>query len=215
MLSIASFTFSPFAENTYVLSNDLNEAIIIDPGCYFPAEKNELLEFIRSKKLNPILLLNTHCHLDHIFGNRFVFDQFGLKPWIHEEEKVVLDQSMQAASLYGVELEESPEPIGFCDLSKPISFGDYEFELRFTPGHSPGSVSFYCKEESILISGDVLFQGSIGRTDLPGGSMDVLMTAIKNELMTLPDSVRVYSGHGPMTTIGAERTTNPFILNYG
>ena len=214
MLQVKKFTFNPFQENTYVLFDDTKEWAIIDPGCYTPEEKAELFGFIQAEGLKPTLLLNTHCHIDHVLGNQFVFNSYGLSPHIHPQEEVVLNFAASAGKMYGVFLEESPA--GITDLlnDELIHFGDSSLKILFTPGHSPGSVCFYNAENKIVIGGDVLFLQSIGRTDLPLGDMDTLMHSIKTQLLTLPDNVIVHAGHGPQTTIGSERKSNPFLAAY-
>ena len=214
MTTIKSFTFSPFAENSYVLSNKSNDCLIIDPGCYTENEQQHLVAYINERQLKPVRLLNTHCHLDHIFGNQFVFDTWGLLPETHEGELPVLERGPASAQMFGVQLAPSPKPEKFLAPGDVIKFGEAEFEVKFAPGHSPASICFYNAAEKFVIAGDVLFQRSIGRTDLPGGDMTTLMESIFRELLPLDDDVVVYPGHGPSTTIGAERKSNPFILSY-
>lgn len=212
MSVVASFAFNPFQENTYVIYDDSKECIIIDPGCYTAPERQQLLDFIENGGLKPVRLLNTHCHLDHVFGNQLMADTYNLKLEIHEGELPVLDAMPQVAEMYGIpNVTNSPAPGGFLKPGDSISFGNTELKILFTPGHSPASVSFYNATEKYVIAGDVLFQGSIGRTDLPGGDFATLIQSIKQELLSLSDDVLVYSGHGPETTIGAERATNPFL----
>lgn len=211
MIDIKSFEYNPFQENTYLLINEKKECIIVDPGCYFAEERENFLKYLKQHELKPVRLLNTHCHLDHIFGNKLVYKTFGLKPEIHAQEQIVLDQSPMAGAMYNVPFEPSPEAGGYLKAGEKISFGEDELDILFTPGHSPGSVSFYCPAQDFVISGDVLFKGSIGRTDLPGGDYDTLITAIKEQLFPLGDNVKVYPGHGPSTTIGEEKHSNPFL----
>lgn len=211
MTSVAKFVFSSFQENTYVLYDGTNECIIIDPGCHSPEEKNELNSFIIDNNLKPKRLINTHCHLDHVFGNRFIFQEYGLKPEIHEGELQVLEFAPKVAEMYGIYLEPSPMPDSFLSEGTTLEFGETKLEILFTPGHSPASISFFCRESNFLISGDVLFYGSIGRTDLPGGDYDTLINSIKSQLFPLGDGIKVYSGHGPETTIGFEKLHNPFL----
>lgn len=211
MTSITSFTFSPFQENTYVISNEEGECWIIDPGCYTEAERNQLVSFIKSKRLTPVKLLNTHCHLDHIFGNAFVADTYQLSPQWHEKETVVAENAKMAAMMYGVNPPEYRAPGGFLKPGEFLTLGKASFEILFAPGHSPGSVCFYNQEEGYAIVGDVLFRESIGRTDLPGGSHQALIQSIRTQLFTLPDDVKIYNGHGEPTTIGHEKKYNPFL----
>lgn len=211
MISVKAFTFNPVQENTYVLYNERKECCIIDPGCYFEEERNILTQFIETQKLKPVLLLNTHCHLDHIFGNRFVHEKWKLDLHLHPNEEVILQFGPQSGKMYNLPFDNYDGPLKFITPGKSIFLGDDELKVLFTPGHSPGSVSFYAEKEKFVIGGDVLFQGSIGRTDLPGGDFDTLAESIRKELYVLPDDVIVYNGHGPETTIGTEKRTNPFV----
>ncbi len=214
MLSVKAFTFNPVQENTYVLYNEKNECCIIDPGCYFPEEKEELKATIESFGWKPVLLLNTHCHFDHVFGNRFVYDTWGLELHIHEKEKPLLDFAPQSGEMFQLPFENYEGPLNYIREGTSVKMGDDEMEIRFAPGHSPGSVAFYYERGSFVIGGDVLFNGSIGRTDLPGGDFNTLINSIQTEFFTLPDDTKVYSGHGPVTTVGFERMNNPFVKLY-
>jgi glyoxylase-like metal-dependent hydrolase (beta-lactamase superfamily II) len=214
MLDIKAFTFNPVQENTYVLYNEKGECCIIDPGCYFPEERLELKDFIEQSRLTPVLLLNTHCHLDHVFGNKFIYDTWGLALHIHEKEKAVLDFAPQSGLMWQLPFDQYHGPLIYLKENTNIKIGVDELEIRFTPGHSPGSVSFYCGPGGYIVGGDVLFNGSIGRTDLPGGDFDVLINSIQTQFFTLPDETMVYSGHGPVTTIGFEKMNNPFVKLY-
>lgn len=211
MISIKIFTFNAYSENTYVLYDETKECVIIDPGMYDGAEQNELATFIKAEALKPVLLLNTHCHLDHIFGNKFVFDTWGLKPQFHPGELPILQALPGYAPQMGfTRYELSPEPDTFLSETGTISFGNSTLQLIFAPGHSPAHLCFYSKADHFLIGGDVLFYGSIGRTDLPGGNHQQLIQNIKEKLFVLPDDCKVYPGHGPATTIGFEKQHNPF-----
>ena len=214
MLTVKVFTFSPVQENTYVLYNAKKECCIIDPGCYFPEEKQELTKLIREYGLQPILLLNTHCHLDHVFGNKYVHETWGLTLHIHEKEKALLDFAPQSGEMWQLPFENYDGPLEWIREGSTISIGDEELQVLFTPGHSPGSVSFYHEAGGFVIGGDVLFSGSIGRTDLPGGDFKTLVNSIQTQFFTLPDETKVYSGHGPVTTIGFEKMNNPFVKLY-
>lgn len=214
MIAVKSFCFNSFEENTYILSDETGECVIIDPGCHLADEEIELSDFISSKGLKPVKLLNTHCHIDHILGNSYVSKKYNLKPEYHKLEVPVMDSANYVSQLYKINFSPSPEPAGFLDESNVINFGNSQLSIYFTPGHSPGSISFYCKDDSFVISGDVLFERSIGRTDLPGGNYDVLMHSITTKLFQLGDEVKVYSGHGSPTTIGAEKKYNPFVREF-
>ena len=211
MITIYSFVFNPFYENTYVIHDQSAECIIVDPGCSTPEEENALAAYIRSTDLKPVRMILTHCHIDHVLGARFVADTYGLKPEFHRNEQVIMNNLSAVAQMYGIPLVAPPAHEKFIETGEVIHFGVSEFDTLFTPGHSPGSISLYNAHEQICISGDVLFNGSIGRTDLPGSSHMTLMQSIEQQLMTLPDEVVVYSGHGEPTTIGFERKYNPFL----
>lgn len=212
MLTIKQFTFSPIQENTYVIYNDRGWSAIVDPGCYFDKERRDLREFIESNKLAAKYLLNTHCHLDHVFGNRFVHETWGLSLHLHLLEKPVLDFAPASGLKWGLPFEPYAGDLIYLAEGDSIGIGDDRLEVLFTPGHSPGSISFYCREQGFVISGDVLFRQSIGRTDLPGGDFETLVDSIRKKLFVLPDDTVVYSGHGPATTIGYEKTHNPFLV---
>jgi len=211
MITIQQFTFNPYQENTYILYDETGECVIIDPGVYEGAEQNELVNWIKATDLKPVLLLNTHCHIDHVFGNKFVFDNWGLKPQFHKGELPVLQAVPGYAPQMGLNYELSPEPAIFLEETGTVVFGNSELELIFAPGHSPAHLCFYAKEDDFLIGGDVLFYSSIGRTDLPGGNHQQLLNSIREKLLVLPDSVKVYPGHGQPTTIGFEKKHNPFL----
>jgi hydroxyacylglutathione hydrolase len=211
MIKVQSFTFNPIQENTYVLYDETGECVIIDPGCYDDQERQELVNFIHVKDLKPVHLLNTHCHLDHIFGNAYVAKTWKLKLSIHKKDLPVLAAFLQSAKLYGMNAEPSPDPEIFLEEGDKIKFGNSELEIAFTPGHSPGSITFFSRTDKFMIAGDVLFYGSIGRTDLPGGDFQTLINSIKEKLFPLGDDMQVYSGHGPATNIGFERQNNPFL----
>ncbi len=214
MLAVKTFTFSPVQENTYVLYNERKQCCIIDPGCYFPGERDELKTGIEKTGLKPVLLLNTHCHLDHVFGNKFVHDTWGLTLHLHELEKPVLDFAPQSGLMWQLPFDNYEGPLVYLKEGNIIKIGNDQLEIRFSPGHSPGSVSFYHAEGGFIIGGDVLFNGSVGRTDLPGGDFDTLVNSIQTQFFTLPDETKVYSGHGPVTTVGFEKMNNPFVKIY-
>jgi len=214
MITLASFTFNPFQENTFVLFDESKEAVVIDPGCYTPEEKKLLSDFIDGKELKPVRLLNTHCHIDHVLGNKYIAERYGLELEMHKGEIPVLEAVLNYGTMMGLQVEESPKAGRFLDEHDVIEFGNSKLEIRFTPGHSPASICFYSPADQFIIAGDTLFEGSIGRTDLPGGDMDTLMKSIERELLSLPDETRVYPGHGSHTTVGVERKSNMFILQY-
>lgn len=211
MLSVKSFCFNPFAENTYVVEAADGTCAIIDPGSYTAGERTVLESYVREKGLTPTYFLNTHCHLDHVFGNNFVHQTWMLPLRMHRAEQPVLDYAVRAGDLYQVPCEQYAGEVQYLAGNDQWSLGGEEIFCLFTPGHSPGSLSFYCPGSQWVISGDVLFQGSVGRTDLPGGNTEELLQSIRNELFVLPDDTTVYSGHGPTTTIGREKSSNPFV----
>ncbi|WP_316810688.1 MBL fold metallo-hydrolase [Pedobacter heparinus] len=211
MISIQQFTFNPISENTYILYDETKECVIIDPGMYDAEEQNTVVKFIKEKELKPVLLLNTHCHYDHVFGNKFVYDNWGLKPQFHKGELYVLQAMPGYVPQMGLHYELSPEPEVFLPETGTLKFGSSQLELIFAPGHSPAHLCFYAAADNFLIGGDVLFYYSIGRTDLPGGNHLQLINSIKNNLFILPDDCKVYPGHGQSTTIGFEKQHNPYL----
>ena len=210
MLKIKSFVFSPIEENTYLLYNEFNDCIIIDPGCYFPEEKDEIKAFITQSGLTPRMLLNTHCHLDHVFGNKYVAETYNLTLQLHKDEKMLLDYAPTSGLMYNMPFDNYVGEFIYLKQGDIVKLGDDELIVIEAPGHSPGHICFYCKKQNFIISGDVLFNRSVGRTDLPGGNHETLIKNIKEKLFVLPDETVVYSGHGDTTTIGAEKKHNPF-----
>lgn len=211
MLQIQSFIFSPIQENTYILYNEFKECIIIDPGCYFDEEKEQLKSYIESMALKPVMLLNTHCHLDHVFGNRFIADTYGLTLKLHEKEKIVLEYAPTSGLMYNMPFDNYEGDLIYLKEGDKIHLGEDELIVIEAPGHSPGSICFYCARQYFLIGGDVLFQRSIGRTDLPLGNHATLLKSIRTKLFILPGETVVYSGHGDPTNIAVEKRENPFL----
>ena len=211
MLKLKSFVFSPIQENTYLLYNEFNDCLIIDPGCYFSEEKDELKGFITQSNLLPRMLLNTHCHLDHVFGNKFVAETWALTLQLHEKEKKLLDYAPTSGLMYNMPFDNYAGDYIYLKEGEVVKLGEDELTVIEAPGHSPGHICFYCAKQNFIISGDVLFNRSIGRTDLPGGNHETLLKNIREKLFVLPDETVVYSGHGPVTTIGEEKRENPFL----
>ncbi len=211
MLHIQSFEFSPIQENTYVLYNDQKQCAIIDPGCYFQEERDALHQFIQNNALQPMLLVNTHCHLDHVFGNKFVAETFQLTLHIHPLEKQVLDFAPTSGLMYNLPFDQYQGEIHYINDGDQLSIGTDSLQAILVPGHSPGSLAFYSAADQFVISGDALFYRSIGRTDLPLGDHAVLLKSIKEKLFVLPEQTMVYSGHGKPTHIGEEKIHNPFL----
>lgn len=211
MYNVKVFIFSPIQENTYVLYNERKQAVIIDPGCYGSREEDQLVKFIEDEGLSPELLLNTHCHLDHVFGNKFVAEKWGLKPHIHPLEKKVLDFAPAAGLMWNMPFDNYQGELAYLEEGDTTGLDGDPLKVLFAPGHSPGSICFHASAEGFVISGDVLFRGSVGRTDLPGGNAATLEASIRNVMYALPDETVVYSGHGLATTIGEEKRSNPFV----
>jgi len=214
MILIKKLTFNPFQENTYVLYDETKECVIIDPGCYTKEEQQKLVSFISDNNLKPVKLINTHCHIDHVLGNNFVSQTYNLELGIHKDDLVTLNSVQTYCHLYGFEAYQlSPEPSYFLNEGDKVEFGNSELDVLFCPGHAPGHVVFYNPKQQFVINGDVLFQGSFGRVDLPGGDFSTLKHSITTKMFALPDKTVVYTGHGGETTIGTEKIYNP-ILSY-
>lgn len=210
-MHIQCFTFNPFSENTYLIWDDNRHATIIDPGFYTEEEGLTFLNFIKINNLQLKGCLLTHAHIDHIFGCELIFEKFGIKPRMHLKEEIVYQSADQVSIMYDLKKFKFPDFGEFIQEGVVLSAGNIKFNVLFTPGHSPGSISLYCMEKELVFSGDVLFEGSVGRTDLPGGNHSTLIDSIKSQLLTLPNKTLVYSGHGGITTIGQEKLTNPFL----
>jgi glyoxylase-like metal-dependent hydrolase (beta-lactamase superfamily II) len=211
MIHLHSFTFSPFAENTYVLWNDHKQAVIIDPGCYDRKEEAQLKQFVEDNSLSVVDLWFTHTHIDHVFGHAFVHRTWGFQGRCHPKDIVVWETMPRLAEMYLVQYTSGPKPISNFEDGLELMLGDERFQILHAPGHSPGSVCFYSESNNLLIGGDVLFYQSIGRSDLPLGDQNELVHSIKTKLYILPDQTLVYSGHGPSTSIGFEKKNNPFV----
>jgi hydroxyacylglutathione hydrolase len=211
MINIHYFTFNGFQENTYILSDETKQCVIIDPGCYSNEEEQELVSYIAKNELTPIKLLNTHCHIDHVLGNSFVASKYSIGLEMHEKDLPTLHATPNYGHTFGFNIDKSPEPTMLLNEGDVVKFGNSELNVLFTPGHSAGHIVFVNHKQKFIINGDVLFQGSIGRTDLPGGDHNTLIDSIKTKLLTLDDDFEVYTGHGPKTTIGHERNHNPFL----
>ncbi len=211
MISIKPFVFNPFQENTFVVFDESNEAIIIDAGCYTDNEKQSLASFISDHQLKPVLAVNTHCHFDHVVGINFVKQKYQIPLHASKDEELLLQTSLEQGKIFGIDMDAPPAIDHYISDGDTIKFGKSGLSVISVPGHSPGSVALYSPTSKAIIVGDVLFDGSIGRTDLPGGSYDTLINSIKTKLLILPGDVTVYPGHGPSTTIGKEHDTNPFL----
>jgi len=211
-MQIKTFTFNPFMTNTYVVFDESNEAVIIDCGCLYKDEEKQLKQFIDDNRLIVKHLINTHLHLDHQFGNYFAAQTFGVLPKAHKDDEKMISNLKSQAMIFGIPVQVEPQNLGgYLDEKDEICFGNTTLQIFHIMGHSPGHLCFYNEKEKVLFSGDVLFEGSIGRTDLPGGNFEQLITGIKEKLLTLPDETAVFCGHGNSTTIKKEKLYNPFL----
>lgn len=211
MISIQKFIVNPLRENSYLLYDETGESIILDAGFFYEEEFTELEDFIREKQLTPKMLINTHCHFDHLFGIEALKEKYNLKFLCHREDEFLIERSADQAAMFGFSMNSVSKPDGFLEEGSEVVFGNSQLKAIHVPGHSPGHLVFHSAEEKFIMAGDVLFYGSIGRTDLPGGSYSGLIENIKHKLLVLPPETTVYSGHGPETTIGFEKDNNPFL----
>ena len=212
MINVDVIPINPWQENTYILSDESGECVIIDPGCLSPEECRSVSDFIDNKGYKPVRLLQTHLHLDHVFGAGYIAEKYDLKLEAHPADEFFIDQTVSYAAQFGVRLEANPPAIGhYLNAGDTVSFGNSTLRVIHVPGHSPGGIVFYGQADEIAVAGDVLFRESIGRADLPGGDYDTLIASIKSQLLVLSDEVKVYPGHGPSTSIGHERSNNPFL----
>ncbi len=212
MINVDVLVFSPFQENTYILSDATGECVIVDPGCLSDDENNHLVQFIDSKGLKPVRIIFTHLHLDHVFGSRFAKNHYNIPTVAHAGDAPVLANTKNYATMFGITMNDNPAPIDvFIEDGGTVTFGNSTLKAIHAPGHSPGSIVYYSEADGFCIAGDVLFRQSIGRTDLQGGDHQTLIASIINRLMVLPDDTKVFPGHGPATTIGFERNNNPYL----
>ncbi len=211
MINIETFVFNPFQENTYLLYDHSGECLIVDAGCQEDAEKEELVGYISEHGFRPVKLVNTHCHVDHVLGLKYLSEKYDIPFYMHEAERSLFKHSRDQAAFFGLKFEQPPEPSGYLEEGGELTFGESILRLIHIPGHSPGGVLLHSPEQKFLIAGDVLFRQSIGRTDLPGGDYDSLVNGIREKLFTLDPDTRVYPGHGPPTSIGEEMASNPFL----
>ena len=212
-MKIKKFVFNPFSVNSFVIYDDTKECIIVDPGCQSENEEQELVKFIEDNQLKPVKLINTHCHVDHVAGNAFVKSKWSIPVFAHSGDVSNLSDAERAGQLYGMPVKTPPEADFDLKDDTSVKFGASELMIMHLPGHSKGSIALASMEDRFVVVGDVLFNGSIGRTDLNGGSLEELMDSIKNTLFKLDDDFTVYSGHGPETNIGNELRSNPFLLD--
>jgi len=210
MIRIAGQVFNPFQENTWVL-HDGSEAILVDPGCWNAGEERALERYLDVNGLTPVRLVLTHAHIDHVLGCAWAHRRYGLVPEMHRADLPLLEAAPRQGHLYSVPCEPSPAPGRFLEAGDTVVLGAHELEVLFVPGHAPGHIALFHREQRFVVAGDVLFREGIGRTDLPGGDYDTLVASIREVLFPLGDDVTVYCGHGPETTIGHERRNNPFL----
>jgi len=211
MITIKIFVFNSFQTNTYLLYDETLHAVIIDAACYQEEEKREISKFIESEKITPVKLLNTHLHIDHVLGNAFITAKYGIEPEVHPGGLMLLKTAPEFASVFGIKFNNQSLPTHFIRQGDVVSFGHSQLEIVDTPGHADGSICFINHPQKFAIVGDVLFNGSIGRTDFPTGNYETLIQSIETKLLTLPDDYRIYPGHGPATTIGNEKQFNPYL----
>ncbi|MCU0458304.1 MAG: MBL fold metallo-hydrolase [Bacteroidales bacterium] len=209
-MKIIRAVFSPIEVNTYIVTGNDEECIIIDCGCYGAGEEKRLEEMLEARRLRPVMLVDTHCHLDHVFGNRFMLERYGLRPWFHEGDRHNYLNAPKHALMFGLTMEAPPEQEGYLSEGETVTAAGLSLKVISVPGHSPGGIALYSESDGVVFTGDALFAGSIGRSDLPGGDHELLMERIREQLFTLPPDTVVYPGHGPATTIREEMKSNPF-----
>ena len=210
-MTIKTFTLNPFQVNSYLVYDETKEAVLIDAGCYSVEEQNLVKDFIDSNQLELKRVINTHLHLDHQFGNKFIYETYKIEPEAGADDEFMINGFQNQALFYRLSVGEA-QPLGrYITDGEEITFGNSTLVALHAPGHSPGSMMFYSEKDGALFAGDVLFQGSIGRTDLPNGDHATLIKSITEKILPLPDSTVVYCGHGPTTTIGEEKKSNPFL----
>lgn len=211
-MNIEIFVNNPWQENTYLLYDETGEAILIDCGCIRDSEREKILSFLQDNDLKLVKLINTHLHIDHVLGVEFIKNTFGFSVCANKEDEYLLAEAPAYSEALGFQRINQPpaiqEDIKDGDV---ITFGNTTLKALHTPGHSPGGMCYYNEKDAVVFVGDTLFSGSIGRTDLPGGSLDELLDGIKSKLLVLPSKVKVYTGHGPSTTIEYEKHHNPFL----
>lgn len=211
MLKVEKFVFNPFQENTFLIYAESGACIIVDAGCYSDEERKTVEDFIEGNKLELIGLVNTHCHVDHIFGNAYFVNKYKVELAAHKDDEFLIESATDHAATFGLPFKETAKISRYIDENDSINIGESKLSVIHVPGHSPGGIALYAKEEGFLIAGDILFQSSIGRTDLPGGNYEILVNGIKEKLLILPESTLVYPGHGENTTIKIEKESNPFL----
>lgn len=214
MLKIEKMMVNPCQECTHVVSDETGEAVIIDCGVFHGSERRRLLAYLEQEELRPVRLLLTHAHHDHVYGNDLIQEHYGLLPEVHEADRQLMETQLllRIQEIYGEKYPYPiPMPVSFLHDGESIRFGTHSLQVIGTPGHTPGSVVFYCEEEKLAFTGDTLFSMSIGRTDLLGGDEEVMQQSLQHLLDVLPDDTVIYPGHGKKSTIGHEKACNPFL----
>jgi glyoxylase-like metal-dependent hydrolase (beta-lactamase superfamily II) len=211
-MKIETFVFNPFQENTFVVSDETGECIIIDPGCYFEEEQSRLTGYIGNNKLKPKYVVHTHGHIDHAIGANFLKKEYGIKALMHKGDLELLRRNSEFGRSIGIEIDQPSDPEIYVEEHDVIEFGDTTFKVLHAPGHSPGSIVLHNPDEKLIFAGDVLFRRGIGRTDLMGGDHYTLIESIEQKLLTLDPETKVYSGHGEPTTVGEEKNENPLLF---
>ncbi|MBT3385729.1 MAG: MBL fold metallo-hydrolase [Prolixibacteraceae bacterium] len=211
MIKVEKFEVNPLRENSFVLSDESGECVFVDPGFFYREERREIKEYIADNKLKPIKIINTHCHFDHIMGVEFIRNEYKIPLCAHADDAFWINKASEQGQMFGFDMKPVAPIDYFLNEKETLTFGDSLLEIIHIPGHSPGHIVFYNNENNFLIAGDVLFYGSIGRSDLPGGDHETLISNIKNKLFQLPGNTKVFCGHGPETTLGFEKSTNPFL----
>lgn len=211
MIKLATLTFNPFGENTYILFDESNQCVVVDAGCYSEKEQQTLVSFIEKNNLHPVMALNTHGHIDHICGVEFVKKQWNVPFALHRNEKPIMEMAHCYADM-GFDVNPIPDMDIDLAETETIPLGNNTLYILQTPGHSPGHVAIHVPEAELLLTGDLLFKESIGRTDLPGGSYPTLMNSIVEKVIPLGGNTKIFPGHGPHSTIAHEVMFNPFIV---
>ncbi len=214
MITIKTFVFNPFQENTYVLSDESKQCVIIDPGCSDPDEMEEIEHYLVQENLSPVKLVLTHGHVDHILGIQYFATKYDLKPYVHSADAVLINLAPPQAQIFGFSFSGFKGQLQYIDQLSEINFGYSNLKIIHVPGHSPGSIAIYSAVDKFIITGDAIFKGSIGRTDLMGGDYQTLINSIRNNILTLPDDTVIFPGHGPFTTIKYEKLHNPFLNTF-
>jgi hydroxyacylglutathione hydrolase len=211
MFKIRKFIVNPLQENSFIISDETGECIFIDPGFYFPEERERVKIYVSDNDLRPVLIANTHCHFDHIMGVEFLRKEYNIPFMAHHDDAFWVENAVDQGKMFGFSIDPVNMPDSFFSDQGTVKFGNSMLSIIHIPGHSPGHVVFYSREEKLLITGDVLFYGGIGRTDFPGGDFQTLISGIRNKLLSLPPEIKVLCGHGPDTTLGREKSSNPFL----